>query len=184
MASQFGNQPSGINPLTHRDVAENIDMSRWHWETKLLRFERMKSQPRTAEAWPWVGLLFATVPSLVANNSFEVDFLFLDKRSWQLMFGVFALLSLLNLGRIFAGATVGWFHERDFSAIRWLVRRPPDWVPTNVAAFVEDVVREIQQDRAKVLAVGEATDGLSGTLDMGLVGHGVGTEASTHRVPE
>lgn len=179
MANQFGNPSSTINPVTHHEVVENIHMSRWHWEAKLLRFEKMKAQPRAAEAWPWVGLLFATVPSLV-SNTFELGFMFLDKDSWRLMFGVLALFSVLNLLRIFGGATTGWLHERNVCG--WLSPRPPDWVPTNVAAFVSDVVDEIADSARRAAA--ESGNALSGTLGESPAGHRVGTEQSAQRVAE
>ncbi len=133
----------------YNENPETVAMSRWRWDAMIQRFEKARSAANFSDAGPWIGMLLATLPPVLADD-FELTWLGLGPAEWRAAFVIATLLVLLKILTVIGQAALRWACERrseDIKVFGMVVyRRPADWVPNNVADFVELVVRQIQEE--------------------------------------
>ena len=128
---------------------EVVRMSRWRWETMIARFSVAKERAAFGDLWPWAGLIVAVLPPILADD-FRMTLLGLSPDAWFGVFLIGLLLALLRMGLVMGEAFIALEWDRgkaEPNILFWGFPRPSNWVPRNVADFVELVVREIEAEQ-------------------------------------
>ena len=120
-------------------------MARESWELWIGYLIQRKSRPQIQGVWAWISVLLATVPILLVTP-FTMTLGPLGPQFWQLVFGGLSILAIVMISRTLLMAAAGGLTDLEMAALRTRLhwQRKRDWVPTNVADFVEMVCRKIE----------------------------------------
>ena len=154
----------------HEDP-ERLEMSRHRWENNVRKFLHARNKSGS-ELLAWFSFFASTIPVAFGKDDFSVTLIGQDWHGKTLYFAFFIVAAGMLLLTFVQAAIhtvqgIAWclpWHSqsRGWHWIRWQMGRPNDWVPTNVGAFVEQGVREIEaEERAAARRQLEAVTGMS-----------------------
>lgn len=140
-----------VPSLTHREIAENVEMSRWRWETMINRLLTARNKRNWPVVFAALTLFLSVLPMVFADEkNFNLELGQLGTDVWRAVFIIIAAGSLMAVCVLLVRMVVPSIEGRRILWLRWLrLPRRKDWVPTNVAEFVEMVCREVEAEQAR-----------------------------------
>lgn len=163
MAVQVGQiEPS---PADARQVTENprwVKMTHRTLENLTNRFIAARDKANVGSVWPWVGTFIAFVSAWTSMATVPDEarqLLILSPGEWRGLYIAGAGISAAAIALRLSGVAASWLYDRDKTSetsaartriLKWLrVNCPPDWVPTNVAAYVHLALDELRREAAE-----------------------------------